>query len=143
MFHKNSGLVLGAFAGGVLVEGFSTNISKSFSTTGRLCDQGVRRLKQNNRHMIETFMPGGMRREADGWKLSVRVRLIHAQVRRLLDESGEWDHEAWGVPICSAHIGSAITACSARLLMHPKRLEPYSTKKKERASWPSGGIRAT
>ena len=122
MFHRNSRLVLGAFVGGVLVEGFSTNISKSFFTTGRLRDQGVRRLKQNNRHMIEIFMPGGLRREADGWKLSVRVRLIHAQVRHLLNESGEWDHEAWGVPISSAHVGFAITAFSARLLMHLRSL---------------------
>ena len=122
MFHRNSRLVLGAFVGGVLVEGFSTNISKSFFTTGRLRDQGVRRLKQNNRHMIEIFMPGGLRREADGWKLSVRVRLIHAQVRHLLNESGEWDHEAWGVPISAAHVGFAITAFSARLLMHLKSL---------------------
>ncbi len=122
MFHRNSRLVLGAFVGGVLVEGFSTNISKSFFTTGRLRDQGVRRLKQNNRHMIEIFMPGGLRREADGWKLSVRVRLIHAQVRHLLNESGEWDHEAWGAPISSAHVGFAITAFSARLLMHLRSL---------------------
>ena len=122
MFHRNSRLVLGAFVGGVLVEGFSTNISKSFFTTGRLRDQGVRRLKQNNRHMIEIFMPGGLRREADGWKLSVRVRLIHAQVRHLLNESGEWDDEAWGVPISAAHVGFAITAFSARLLMHLKSL---------------------
>ncbi len=118
MFHRNSRLVLGAFVGGVLVEGFSTNISKSFFITGRLRDQGVRRLKQNNRHMIELFVPGGLDREGDGWKLSVRLRLIHAQVRRLLYESGEWETEAWGVPISAAHLGFAITAFSARLLRH-------------------------
>lgn len=118
MFHRNSRLVLGAFVGGVLVEGFSTNISKSFFITGRLRDQGVRRLKQNNRHMIELFVPGGMERDGDGWKLSVRLRLIHAQVRRLLYASGEWDAEAWGVPISAAHLGFSITAFSARLLRH-------------------------
>ena len=118
LFHRNSRLVLGAFVGGVLVEGFATNISKSFFITGRLRDQGVRRLKQNNRHMIELFVPGGLDREGDGWKLSVRLRLIHAQVRRLLHESGEWDLEAWGVPISAAHLGFAITAFSARLLGH-------------------------
>ncbi len=45
MFHRNSRLVLGAMVGGTLVEGFSTNISKSFFITGRVRDQGVRRLK--------------------------------------------------------------------------------------------------
>lgn len=122
MFHRNSKLILGAMVGGTLVEGFTTNISKSFFITGRLRDQGVRRLKQNNRHMVEIFMPGGMERDGDGWKLSVRVRLVHAQVRYLLKSSDEWDAEAWGVPLSSAHVGYAITAFSARLLKHMKSL---------------------
>ncbi len=122
MFHRNSKLVLGAFVGGVLVEGFSTNISKSFFITGRVRDQGVRRLKQNNRHMIELFVPGGMDRGGDGWKLSVRVRLVHAQVRHLLRESEEWDKAAWGEPISAAHVGFSISAFSARLLKHMESL---------------------
>ena len=122
LFHKNSKLLLAGMLGGVLVEGFSTNISKSFFITGRLRDQGVRRLQQNNRQMIELFFPGGMTRHGDGWKLSVRVRLVHAQVRRLLARSEDWDHEAWGVPLSAAHVGFALTAFSARLLRHMKSL---------------------
>ena len=122
MFHRNSKLVLGGMVGGTLVEGFSTNIAKSFFITGRVRDSGVRRLQQNNRHMVEIFMPDGMDRHGDGWKLSVRIRLVHAQVRKLLRESGEWDQEAWGTPISAAHTGFAITAFSARLLKHLKRL---------------------
>ena len=118
LFHRNSRLVLGAFVGGVLVEGFSTSISKSFFITGRLREQGVRRLKQNNRHMIELFIPGGMRRDGDGWKLSVRVRLVHAQVRWLLKQSDEWDTAAWGLPLSSANMAFAVSAFSARLLKH-------------------------
>ena len=122
MFHRNSQLVLGAFVGGVLVEGFSTNISKSFFITGRLRDQGVRRLQQNNRHIIEIFFPNGLAIDSDGWRLSVRIRLVHAQVRRLLGNSGEWDTEAWGVPLSSAHMGYSVAAFSARLIRHMKSL---------------------
>ena len=122
LFHKNSKLLLAGMLGGVLVEGFSTNISKSFFITGRLRDQGVRRLQQNNRQMIELFFPGGLDRQGDGWKLSVRVRLVHAQVRRLLANSDDWEHEAWGVPLSAAHVGFAITAFSARLLKHMRSL---------------------
>ena len=121
-FHRNSSLILGAMVGGVLVEGFTTNISKSFFLSGRLRDQGVRRLKQNNRHMLEIFMPGGMDRQGDGFKLSVRIRLVHAHIRRLLGDSGDWDTEAWGVPVSAAHLGFAISAFSARLLHHARRL---------------------
>ena len=111
-----------AFVGGVLVEGFTTNIAKSFFITGRVRDQGVRRLKQNNRHMMDILLPGGLERLGDGWKLSVRIRIIHARIRRLLNNSDEWDTEAWGVPISSAHLGYVIAAFSARLLKHMKTL---------------------
>ena len=122
MFHRNSRLVLGAMVGGTLVEGFATNIAKSFFITGRLRDQGIRRLRQNNRHMVEIFIPGGLEREGDGWKLSVRIRLVHAVIRRLLSNSEDWNSDSWGIPISSAHLGFAVTAFSARLLSHLKNL---------------------
>ena len=122
MFYRAGKIVLAAFTGGTLVEGFSTNIAKSFLITGRLREQGVRRLRQNNRHMIEIFLPDGLRRYGDGWKLSVRVRLVHAQIRRLLASSPDWDEDAWGVPISGAHMGYAIAQFSSRTLYHLHRL---------------------
>ena len=122
MFYRNSQVILAAFVAGVLIEGFTTNIAKSFFITGRVRDQGVRRLGQNNRHMMEIFLPGGLYRDGDGWKLSVRIRIIHARIRRLLNNSEDWDTEAWGVPISAAHLGYAISAFSARLLKHMKTL---------------------
>ena len=122
MFHRNSQLILAAFVGAVLVEGFSTNISKSFFISGRLIDNGVKRLKQNNRHMVEIFMPGGLLRPGDGWKLSVRVRLIHAQMRYLLNRSEDWDSDDYGTPLSAAHLGFSLTAFSAKLLQHMKQL---------------------
>lgn len=134
MFHRNSSVILGGMIAGVLIEGFSTNISKSFYVTGRLRDRGVRRLQQNNRHMIELFFPGGLARHGDGWKLSVRVRLIHARVRRLLSESDDWQAEQWGTPLSAAHIGYSVAAFSARLLKHMHSLGAKSTPE-ERASF--------
>ena len=58
----------------------------------------------------------------DGWKLSFRIRLVHAQVRYLLKGSEDWDADAWGTPLSAAHVGYAITAFSARLLKHMRSL---------------------
>lgn len=127
MFHRNSNQILGAMIAGVLVEGFATNISKSFFITGRLRSEGVRRLQRNNRHMIELFFPGGLTRQGDGWKLSVRIRLIHAKIRRLLSESDDWDADQWGTPLSAAHLGFAISAFSARLLKHIHSLGAKTT----------------
>ncbi|NKC30406.1 oxygenase MpaB family protein [Falsiroseomonas selenitidurans] len=115
-FHRDSGMIIVAFVGAVLIEGFATLVSKSFSITGRLVDQGLRRLKQNNRHLVEVFLPGGLDRHGEGWKLSVRIRLMHAKVRSLLAVSPEWDTEAWGTPLSSAHLAAAVAGFSARLM---------------------------
>lgn len=115
-YHQNADLFIAAHVGGVLICGFSTLIAKSFYLTGRLSDQGTRRLQQNNRHMLEICLPGGLDRDGDGWKLTVRTRLVHAQVRRLIMESGEWDTAIYGVPLHAAHVAFASAAFSALLL---------------------------
>ncbi len=67
-------------------------------------------------------MPGSLEPYGDGWKLSLRVRLIHAQIRDLLMESSEWEPAAWGTPVSAAHLGFSLSAFSARLLAHMRRL---------------------
>jgi len=133
-FHGKSEIFFAAFVGAVLIEGFSTMISKSFSLTGRLVDQGERRLKQNNRHLAEIFLPGGLERHGEGWSLSVRIRLIHARVRLLLSRSDEWDTAAWGVPMSGAHIAYAAAAFSG-LLLHRARMLGLSITQEESESF--------
>ncbi|MDD9995714.1 MAG: oxygenase MpaB family protein, partial [Dehalococcoidia bacterium] len=121
-FQRNSPTILAAFVAGTLINGFTTLISKSFVQTGRIFDNGVWRLRQNNRHMIEIFWPGGLTRQGDGWKLSVRIRFAHGQIRRLLAQTSEWDHEALGVPVSAAHMGFAVANFSSQTLLHAQRL---------------------
>lgn len=122
VFYRNSNMFVAAFVGAVLIEGFSTLISKSFGITGMIVDQGVRRLKQNNRHVAEIFLPGGLARYADGWKLSVRIRMIHAQVRFLLSTAEEWEWDAWGSPLSAAHVAYGASTFSAALLKNARAL---------------------
>ena len=67
-FQAYSDLFLTSFVVDIIVQGFTTLISQSFFTTGRLTDQGVRRLKQNIRHLLEIMLPGGLERYGEGWK---------------------------------------------------------------------------
>ncbi len=132
-FQKNSDTILLAFISAVLIYGFTTQISRAFVHTGRIFDNGVRRLKQNNRHQLEIFLPGGLHRYGDGWKLSVRIRFIHARIRRLLSQSPEWDHTAWGVPISSAHVGFATACFASRSVKYSSSLGAHYSSE-ERAS---------
>ena len=107
-FYRNMSNMLIAYAVGSSAEGFSTLVSKSFSITGRvtgLGPGGKRRLRQNNRHMVELYYPGGLQRDGDGWKVSMRIRFVHARIRKLLAESEAWNHTAWGMPLSAAHVG--------------------------------------
>ena len=120
-FQANSSLFVLAFVSGVLVEGFTTLISKSFCATERVL-HSPRRLRQNNRHFMEIFLPDGLRRYGDGWKLSVRIRFVHARLRNLLEKSNDWNGAVWGKPISAAHLGYAIAVFSVRLLSFSERL---------------------
>ena len=125
-FFNNMKNMLVAFAIGASVEGFGTMVSKSFSITGRVSGMGegaVRRLRQNNRHMIETYYPNSMTRDGEGWKFSMRLRFVHARVRKFLKDSEEWDHEAWGTPIHCAHLGGvSLYTFSIRQFEHAAKM---------------------
>ncbi len=117
-FLRNSDLVLAGLVGGSIVEGFATLISKSFRIRGRVTASGVRRLKQNGLQLIEQYLPGGMSPLGDGWKLTIRVRLVHAQSRLLIAQSDEWNRERYGLPISAATVFLAGAAFSGRLMQH-------------------------
>ena len=81
-FNLNAATMLVAFVCGVLIEGFSTLISKSFATTGRVLtpESGRRRLMQNNRHLMEVFYPGGLEK-VRGWMETLDARPVRACAR--------------------------------------------------------------
>ncbi len=121
-FVRHSESVSAALVCGSIVEGFATLISKSFRIRGRVMTQGRRRLMQNLLQLIEQYMPGGMHPGGDGWRLTLRARLVHAQARAFLREAPEWSHEDYGLPISAATIYFAACAFSGRLMQHVRTL---------------------
>ena len=122
LFHRESAPLLTCVLAATLLENLSTQIAKSFFLTGRVRDNGVRRLRQNIRYMIEIYMPNGLEDGNDGWKLSIRTRLIHAKLRYLFSQSDEWETENWGIPLSSANMIFGLVAFSARLIDHVRRI---------------------
>ena len=91
------GAVLGSQS---LVLGYASPAgNKPLVLSGRLKEQALKRLNETARFVQAVCRPGGMRPFADGWQITVKVRLIHAQVRRMILRSGKWDDSAWGAPI--------------------------------------------
>lgn len=91
------GMVLGARS---LVLGYTTPAgNKPLVFSGRLKEQAGRRLNETARFVQAVARAGGMRPFADGWQITLKVRLIHAQVRSMILASGRWRGDEWGVPV--------------------------------------------
>ena len=111
-FYRQSDLFFVGLVLHSLITGLTEELSKAFYITGRTAGN-LRRVKQNTRHLVEVTLPGGLDRDGDGWKITVRIRLIHAQLRRLLTDSDEWDLSTEGVPLHMSHMALASTGFSA------------------------------
>lgn len=72
--------------------------AKPLVFTGQLERMTPRRLVETSKFWMDVTTPGGLERDAEGFKSAVRVRLMHAQVRAMLRESEKWDM-GWGEPI--------------------------------------------
>ena len=120
-FYKYSDLFFVGLVLDSLVTGLSEDLAKAFCITGRTAGN-LRRVRQNTRQLVEITLPGGMDRQGDGWKLTVRIRMIHAQVRRMLLDSDEWDIPSEGLPLHMAHMALASTGFSAILLDSARKM---------------------
>jgi ER-bound oxygenase mpaB/B'/Rubber oxygenase, catalytic domain len=93
-----------SLAGASTLLGYTeSSIAKPLSLTGAYTgDSARRRHMQTARFWIDISEPGGLREGGRGRATAMRVRVMHAVVRRKVLEHREWDLAAWGVPICQA-----------------------------------------
>jgi len=123
-----SALVLSAFS---LMNGYRCGAAvKPLVFTRQLEQMAPRRLAETGRFIVETIQEGAMRRTGEGFKLAVRVRVMHAMVRRMLLRTEWWDREAWGVPINQADMAGTILEFSM-LMIHGTRMLGFRFSREE------------
>lgn len=94
--------VLGGITLGLrsLVYGYAAPAgNKPLAFSGRLKERAGRRLAETGRFVTAVTALDGLRPGALGWQLVLKVRLMHAEVRRLVLSSGRWSHQDWAEPI--------------------------------------------
>lgn len=107
------GMVLGTKS---LVLGYASPAgNKPLALSGQLTrpESVGKRLAETARFVMAVCEPGGMRPGAMGHQVTLRVRLMHARVRRLCLDSGRWRAEAWGHPINQHDMLATILVFSA------------------------------
>lgn len=94
--------VVGGFVLGLrsLIHGYAAPVgNKPLVLSGRLQERAPRRLAETARFVSAVCEPAGLWPGGLGRTIALKVRLMHAQVRRLLLRSARWSREAWGLPI--------------------------------------------
>lgn len=91
------GIVLGAAS--LTAGAMNSTAGMPLVMTGRYTSQAAVRSLEVGSWMETIMTPGGLRRDGAGFATTLRVRMIHAFVRKHLHDSGQWDTRAWGAPI--------------------------------------------
>lgn len=94
--------LLGGIALGLcsLVHGYAAPAgNKPLAFSGRLKERADRRLAETGKFVTAVTARDGLKPGALGWCSVLHVRLMHAQVRRLLLQSGRWSLSEWSQPI--------------------------------------------
>lgn len=90
--------------------------NKPLALSGRLKNYAGRRLAETGRFVQHLTQPGGVAPFSRGWASILRVRLMHAQMRRLLLTTTEYRVAEWGVPINQADMSATILLFSQVLV---------------------------
>lgn len=103
-----------------LVGGFSAErIARVVASTGYLNGDGrdvLLRILETAAFLAHVMEPGGLRAHQTGWMAALRVRLLHARVRRRLRRSCAWDAPAWDEPINASQLAATQLAFSLTVL---------------------------
>ena len=106
---RDFGLMAGYQAGG---------INKTLVVTGALDKGGVaRRIAETTQWCLDCTEAKGMERFGDGFKNTVRVRMIHALVRRHVAAHPQWNAAEWGLPINQVDMQATYLGFSAIYLL--------------------------
>lgn len=84
------------------------DLNKPQAMNGRSEKMAARRYEETARWVLSATNPGTLSPGAQGFVDTIKIRFVHAMVRRKLRNDARWDTPAWGEPIHGT--GMALTA---------------------------------
>ena len=109
---------------GSLLGGYRTSAAlEPLVRTGRLTgDETLRRIGETTAWWRAVTAPGGLERGAEGFRLALHVRVMHAFVNHHLERDPTWPWEKLGVPINQYDQASTLGVFSTSFLLHARLL---------------------
>jgi len=118
-----------ALMGGYLLSGFN----QALVLTGALNKGAAQRINETGKWWMDCTEPDGLRRFGDGFKTTVRVRMVHALVRRNLQKREDWDNEEWGLPVNQTDMVATYLAFGVVMMVGMRAMGIPITPKESRA----------
>ncbi|MEU8800642.1 oxygenase MpaB family protein [Spirillospora sp. NPDC048819] len=100
----------------------ASRANKTLVRTGDLDSMAPRRLAETASWWVDVTTPGGLGRFDTGFKQTIRVRIMHAQVRAAMRRRGDWEHEAWDAPINQIQTAGTLLLFSLVMLLGSRAL---------------------
>lgn len=91
--------------------------------TGRLWRNPYRRIGQTVQFLLDVMDPKGLGADGRGIRSIQKVRLMHAAIRNLIGQSGQWDQHALGTPINQEELLGTLMTFSYTVLRNLKRFD--------------------
>jgi hypothetical protein len=110
----------------------SAGITKTLVATGELERMAPRRIAETSKFVDDVYNSKTLGRSSDGFKSTIRVRIMHAFVRRKLLRAG-WDVQRWGVPINQADMAGTVLSFSISYLLGLRMLGFVITRRERHA----------
>jgi hypothetical protein len=101
---RDAGLMAGYQASG---------INQTLLHTGALHEGAQRRVASTTAWWLAVTQAGGMKPGAEGWQMTLKVRLMHAMVRQRLLRGEAWSTAKWGLPVNQLDMQATYLAFSA------------------------------
>ena len=118
-----------SFAAYALPHTYLATANKPLAFTRTLLNKTAHRYAQTLRLITESFLPGGLQRQADGFELVVFVRVLHARIRRQILQSNKWDKSTPELPLNQAHMAMDVIFFSRYVIQGMKRLGMRLTRR--------------
>jgi len=110
----------------------SAGITKALVATGELERMAPRRIAETSKFVNDVYESKTLERMSDGFKSTIRVRIMHAFIRRKLLRAG-WDVQRWGVPINQADMAGTVLSFSISYLLGLRMLGFVITRRERHA----------
>ena len=119
--------------GGLIFSYGSPAGNKPLMHTEKLLKFASKRLSETGEYMLQVCLPGGLLRGHQGYELSIRSRITHANVRRMLLRSDWWKVDDWGIPINQLDLCVTNIQFSVMLVRNMRKLGVVITQDEEDA----------